>query len=170
MGGLRTLILAGAGFGLAAGADVASASTGLHGYWVVEGERAIVEIAPCGAELCGDIVWFRTEEQGVNPPGARDARNADEQMRDRPICGLRILWGLTAAGRPDVYKRGRIYDPEIGETYRANVSLDEAALKLRGYLGTPAIGRTETWSRPQAAFDRCGELPAKSSDLERSSR
>ena len=43
---------------------------------------------------------------------------------------------------------GRILDPEDGNTYKCKIALNkDGTLKLRGYIGIPALGRTQTWHR-----------------------
>ncbi len=44
---------------------------------------------------------------------------------------------------------GKIYDPNSGKTYRCIIItvVDDNTLKLRGHVGVPLLGRTETWTR-----------------------
>ncbi|MEL7028520.1 MAG: DUF2147 domain-containing protein [Pseudomonadota bacterium] len=134
----------------------------IHGYWRVERGDAIVEAGPCRApmgegDLCAAVVWYKDDAGEVNTPSAVDARNTEETLQARPICGLPILWGLRARGKDNAFKAGFVYDAFVGETYRVNVRLDGPVLRVRGYLGTPAIGRTERWERPEVPFERCDE-------------
>lgn len=69
---------------------------------------------------------------------------------DQPIVGMRVVWGM----KPDPanglrFKDGYAFDPKNGKTYRGQirVSGDERRMMLRGYIGTPLIGRTEVWLR-----------------------
>ena len=46
------------------------------------------------------------------------------------------------------FSGGRIVDPEAAKTYRASLTLDGASrLRVRGYIGIPALGRTQVWMR-----------------------
>jgi uncharacterized protein (DUF2147 family) len=46
------------------------------------------------------------------------------------------------------WKGGTIYDPESGKTYKAYFYLENKnTLKLRGYVGVSALGRTQTWTK-----------------------
>ena len=44
---------------------------------------------------------------------------------------------------------GEILDPKNGKLYKAKVKLAEVGrkLELRGYIGIPTLGRTQTWIR-----------------------
>ena len=46
-------------------------------------------------------------------------------------------------------RRGEILDPNNGKTYRVRLRLVDGGGKLdvRGYIGTPLLGRTQTWIR-----------------------
>ncbi|WP_174278709.1 DUF2147 domain-containing protein [Sphingomonas bacterium] len=122
---------------LIAAAALAAAPAPIGGHWLTPGGEAVVEVAPCGAALCGRIVRV------VKPrPGPQvDARNPDPALRGRPIIGLVIL----AALRPDADRwRGRIYDPESGRTYRAEVARGGTALKVKGCFGP--FCRSQLWA------------------------
>ena len=137
------------------GADEGGSS--LLGFWMVDDGGAIVDVQDCEGKLCGDVVWFRTSAGEINPPDARDVVNEDEALRDRPICGLPILWDLQPRdSEGTAFKNGRVYDAENGKTYKANVKLnDEGLFQLRGYIGRPAFGRTKVWSRVAEDFEPC---------------
>lgn len=69
---------------------------------------------------------------------------------DQPIVGMRVLWGFKQdAGHALKFTDGHAFDPKNGKTYRANlrVSGDQRRMMLRGYIGTPILGRTEVWLR-----------------------
>ncbi|HEX7369674.1 MAG TPA: DUF2147 domain-containing protein, partial [Rhodanobacteraceae bacterium] len=44
---------------------------------------------------------------------------------------------------------GHILDPGKGKTYKVKLSLEDGGQKLdvRGYVGMPMLGRTQTWIR-----------------------
>lgn len=129
---------------LAAAALAAAAPAPVAGRWLTVDGKALVEIAPCGQQLCGRIARVMKPRPG-GP--AVDANNPDPALRRRPIAGLNILAGFTAAG--DRW-RGRIYDPESGRTYRAELIRDGSVLKVKGCVGP--FCRTQQWTatRPGA--------------------
>lgn len=117
----------------------AEAAPAITGRWLTEGGKALVEVAPCGAALCGRIVRVQVRTGG-GP--ALDRNNPDPKLRARPIVGIPILTGFTDAGT--VWK-GRIYDPESGRSYRSEVTRAGAVLKVKGCLGP--FCRTQDWRR-----------------------
>jgi len=66
--------------------------------------------------------------------------------KDQPILGLEIIWDMKAKGK-STYKGGRILDPENGKTYKCRIKLVDDVLEVRGYIGIPALGRTQKWYR-----------------------
>jgi uncharacterized protein (DUF2147 family) len=58
-----------------------------------------------------------------------------------------ILTGLTKDGTN--YVGGQILDPDNGKVYRSKIRLIDAGRKLdvRGYIGIPALGRSQVWLR-----------------------
>lgn len=71
----------------------------------------------------------------------------DGAMKDKPLIGLRILWGLRRSG--ERWLGGQIVDPDNGKTYRCEMTVEDSGnkLKVRGYIGFSFIGRTEHWLR-----------------------
>ncbi|TVP60586.1 MAG: DUF2147 domain-containing protein [Gemmatimonadales bacterium] len=122
------------------------------GLWLTAAETAVIEIDRCDDELCGWIYWL--EEGGMR----YDEENPDEELRDRPLCGLPILYDFTQnPNRETEWRDGRVYAADDGNTYSGRIrvqSTDE--LELRGYRGIALFGRSETWTRVSAEdFDRC---------------
>lgn len=69
-------------------------------------------------------------------------------LKDKPVVGMNVITGLTKSG--DVWKGGKIMDPENGKFYKCLVELVEPnKLKVRGYIGLQALGRTQYWIRKQ---------------------
>jgi len=68
-------------------------------------------------------------------------------LRDRPLTGLDLFAGFAYDG-DGRWTGGTIYDPNSGKTYRCIITwVDGNTLKVRGYIGVPMLGRTETWTR-----------------------
>jgi glucan biosynthesis protein C len=127
------------------------------GRWYAEGGAAQVEIGPCGAALCGTVVWVRSPFDDDGCP-LRDRWNPDPSLRARPVVGLQIVDGLVpAAPEREEWTGGSIYDPGSGRTYRATLTLDgNDRARLRGYVGVPLLGRTTTWLRVGSEARVCG--------------
>lgn len=108
------------------------------GRWVTEGGKALVEIAPCGKTLCGKIARVLRPVPGKPQ---NDVNNPDARLRDRPIVGLSILTGFTAAGAE---WKGSIYDPERGKTYRSVLQRNaDGTLNVKGCIAV--FCQSQTW-------------------------
>lgn len=122
---------------IAPGASLAS--TVPTGRWYTADHSAVIQIAPCGQNLCGQIVGIRLAHPGDPLP---------KDWQGRPQCGLVILQTQperNAAG--EVSWVGSVLDPRNGNVYHATIALDaNRQLLLHGYLGLPIFGQTQTWA------------------------
>ena len=117
----------------------------ISGNWLTADRHNVVKVARCGEELCGVLVGLTPHLASDGKP-VRDDENPDVRLRTRPACGLEILRMRWNGGKQAF--EGGLYDPQTGKSYTGNVSLNSAgALKLRGYVLIPLLGRTELWSR-----------------------
>lgn len=68
-------------------------------------------------------------------------------LKNRPIKGLQIINDMQQQGSE--YTGGTILDPESGSVYNATMQLspDGKHLTVRGYIGIPTFGRSQTWNR-----------------------
>lgn len=146
----RNMLIAG---GLLLGGQASAADDPVIGFWMVESGRAIVEVEPCGASVCGEIVWLIEPLDAAGAPKT-DLNNVDETLRDRPVCGLSLIRGFKQDG-PGEWSGGEIYNGEDGETYTAYLEMQsDGKLKVRGYVGVPILGKSQIWTRE--ANDRGG--------------
>jgi uncharacterized protein (DUF2147 family) len=122
--------------------------TTLIGDWT-EPTGSVIHIAECGTEIC---LWVVT----VSPraPSSKDIYNPDPSLRDRALCGLKIGSGFQQRDALHAAD-GMLYDPKAGKTYRGLLSVRGAKLTVRGYLGAPLFGRSETWTRPASPVHAC---------------
>ena len=135
-----------AAFLLIALAAPAAAQSGISGRWLTEGGKSQVEIAPCGDQFCGRIVSLREPNDPQGRPKT-DKNNPDAKQRARPVVGIAMLWNFRQTSST-TWEEGRIYNPEDGETYRCNLTLQaDGSLRVRGYVGIPALGKTQIWTR-----------------------
>ena len=88
------------------------------GLWVTANGNAVVQIAPCGQDLCGRIVGLVL---GPNDPMPTDWTGA-------PQCGLtifRTVPRIDANGQVTAWS-GAILDPRNGSQYGARIKLKSA--------------------------------------------
>jgi len=77
-----------------------------------------------------------------------------EPFKNKPIQGLQIAWGLKEDPKnPNQYIDGRVLEPKTGNIYKgkAQLSADGKRLRMRGYMGISALGRTQVWIRTDSA-------------------
>jgi uncharacterized protein (DUF2147 family) len=83
-------------------------------------------------------------------PGDKCTKCSDDR-KDQPIEGLEFIRGVTKADGEEVWTGGTILDPDNGTVYKVKLTPIEGGKKLevRGYVGMPLLGRTQTWLRIQ---------------------
>ena len=103
--------------------------------------KALVRISEREGALVG-----RIERLLVDPPESL-CQACPGDLKGRPVVGLTILQGLRREG--EAWGGGNVLDPNDGKTYKAQARLIDAGerLQVRGYVGMPALGRTQTWLR-----------------------
>lgn len=126
------------------------AAEGVVGKWkTIDDEtntpRSIVEITEVNGELQGRILQIFYRE-GEKPDPVCEA--CEGERKDKPVIGMLFLWGLKPDGANE-WVGGGVLDPKNGKIYNAKATLTEGGqkLRLRGYIGTPILGRTQVWLR-----------------------
>lgn len=117
------------------------------GLWLTQNKRSVIDVYDCaGGALCGRIHWIIAGGMSV------DSKNPDASLRTRKMCGLEILNGFKPSTTKNVWDNGKIYKADEGDTYNALITaLPDGTLKLRGYVGIPLLGKTQIWTRVNAA-------------------
>lgn len=109
-------------------------------------EKSLVRITERRGVLEGRI------EALLDPDDPVDARceQCTDERRDQRLLGMAILRGSRPVeNKPGHWEGGEILDPDNGKTYRLKLTLspDGQKLEVRGYIGTPLFGRSQTWTR-----------------------
>jgi uncharacterized protein (DUF2147 family) len=122
-----------------------------RGRWVTANGNLEVEVAPCGAALCGTVTKVLGNRSMA--PGGGDMQAEDK----RPALGMTLLKDFapvdaTEPLRPPTEWAGQIYNRENGKTYSCNMSVSTAnnvagELLLHAYVGLPLFGKTQRWVR-----------------------
>lgn len=128
--------------------DTLRAQTTPVGLWNTISDRdgkptAVVEIRRVDNALSGVVRDLLVAAD----PGDSVCSKCSGARHMQRIVGMEILWHMTADG--DHWSGGEILDPENGKTYRATLTLADSGRKLivRGYIGLPLFGRSQTWLR-----------------------
>lgn len=106
--------------------------------------KSLIRISESNGELRGKIEkLFREPGEDPNPK----CEKCEDARKDQPIIGMTILTGMKKDGSE--YNGGQILDPANGKVYKSKMSVADGGKKLdvRGYIGVPMLGRTQTWLR-----------------------
>lgn len=113
------------------------------GVWYPGDEDSQVEIVTDGDSVAGRIVLYDGVEYGPH----YDTENPDEALRTRTILGLPIISGFERAKTK--WRRGDIYDPNEGKTYRSAIFRKDAdTLGVQGCIAL--FCQTQDWKRVPA--------------------
>ena len=108
-------------------------------------EKSLVRIVNTGGVYSGKV------EKISDPAKAGEVcSKCDDERKDKPIVGMTIIWEVKQdAEDPGLYAGGQILDPAKGSSYKVRLKPIEGGKKLevRGYIGSPMFGRTQTWVR-----------------------
>ena len=107
-------------------------------------EKSLVRIIDAGGVLLGKVEKILSDK-----PDAKCLECTDER-KGQPVQGMTILRDI----KPDpddkaLWIGGDILDPNNGKVYKVRLKPVDGGKKLevRGYIGTPLLGRTQTWLR-----------------------
>jgi uncharacterized protein (DUF2147 family) len=108
-------------------------------------EKSLVRISESGGVLSGKV-------EKLLDPDKQDStcEQCSDDRKDKPIAGMTIIKGVKQnADEPTRWDGGEILDPNNGKTYKVRLKPVEGGQKLevRGYIGAPLLGRTQTWVR-----------------------
>jgi uncharacterized protein (DUF2147 family) len=136
--------------GLAFAAFTASAQATPAGLWKTiddetKAEKSLVRISEAGGVFTGKI-------EKLLDPAKQDAKcdKCEGDRKDKPVIGMTIVQGVKATeGKDNQWDGGEILDPNNGKTYKVRLTPADGGKKLdvRGYIGAPLLGRTQTWVR-----------------------
>lgn len=125
-----------------------------RGRWITANGNLEVQVAPCGAALCGTVTKVIGNRSMA--PGGGSMQPAD----NRPALGMTLLQDFKPVdagdagngSRPPTEWAGQIYNRENGKTYSCNMTVSTAGnaageLVLHAYVGLPLFGKTQRWAR-----------------------
>ena len=108
-------------------------------------EKSLVRITDSGGVVSGKIEkLFDAAKQDSKCDKCTDER------KDKPVLGMTIIRNVKAhAEDKDLWEGGDILDQNNGKNYRVRIKPVDGGKKLevRGYIGAPILGRTQTWVR-----------------------
>lgn len=105
--------------------------------------KSLVRILEKDGVLVGLVEKILTDKADAKCDKCTDER------RDQPVQGMTIITGMKRAG--EQWEGGRILDPNNGKIYSSLMKLIDGGrrLEVRGYVGAPLFGRSQTWLREE---------------------
>ena len=108
-------------------------------------EKSLVRITESGGVLSAKI------EKLLDPTkqGTKCDKCTDDR-KDQPVLGMTIIKNVKQnADDKALWDGGEILDPNNGKTYKVRLKPVDGgkSMEVRGYIGAPLLGRTQTWVR-----------------------
>jgi hypothetical protein len=106
--------------------------------------KSLLRISEQGGALIGIVEkLYPKPDKDPNPLCIK----YDGDNKNKPVLGMRILWGLTNHGGE--WSGGSILDPKKGTIYKCTLKTDEKGTRLtvRGYIGFSLLGLSPAWNR-----------------------
>ena len=145
----RVLMALGATFVM----STAMAQSSPVGLWKTIDDSTKVETSQVRIIESGGVLTGRIEK--LLGPDAKPDAVCDECSGDakgKPIVGMTIIRGIKKNAETEgLWDGGSILDPNNGKTYKLRLkpSEDGKKLEVRGYIGAPMFGRSQTWHRAE---------------------
>ncbi len=107
-------------------------------------EKSLVRITEAGGTLTGKI-------EKLLDPSKQDAKcdKCSDERKGQAVLGMTIIIGVKTGADAALWEGGEILDPNNGKSYKVRIKPVDGGKKLevRGYIGSPLLGRTQTWIR-----------------------
>ena len=106
-------------------------------------EKSLVRITESGAAVSG-----RVEKIFDLSKASEVCRECSDERKNQAVMGMTIIRGAKK-GDDGAWGGGDILDPNNGKVYKLRLKPVDGGkrLEVRGYIGMPLLGRTQTWIR-----------------------
>lgn len=95
----------------------------------------------------GKVIWMKEPDLADGTP-KRDIHNPNPKLRNVRADRLVLMRNFTYNPKSGEWVNGEIYNPVDGSTYKCKLAFEsEKKLKVRGYVGIPALGRSMYWTK-----------------------
>ena len=152
----RMLIKAIVGFSIAC-ASLTTFAASIEGYWKSIDDRTGEQLSIVEIRKGADGRYHGKIAYRYPVPGGAALINCTKcppPYTNQPILGLEIFSGFKEdPDKRNAYVDGKVLEPKSGKIYKgkATVTADGKRLRLRGYVGVSALGRTQVWIRTDNA-------------------
>ncbi len=131
-------------------ANLAMAQTSPAGLWKTiddetKAEKSLVRVSDTGGVFSAVI-------EKLLDPARQDAKcdKCSDDRKDKPVMGMTIVRNVKhSSSDAELWDGGEILDPNNGKVYKVRLKPIDGGKKMevRGYIGMPMLGRTQTWIR-----------------------
>ena len=134
---------------LLASAGAAFAQASPAGLWKTiddetKQEKSLVRLTEAGGVLTGKI-------EKLTDPAKQETvcDKCTDARKDQKVLGMTIVEGVKKNADEPYWDGGTILDPNNGKVYKVRMKPVDGGrrLEVRGYIGMPLLGRTQTWIR-----------------------
>ena len=135
---------------LAAAVGSVSAQSTPVGVWKTIDDKTKTERAQIRITEAGGVYSAKIEKllaADAKPDSVCD--KCSDDRKDKPIVGMEIMRGVKRSDSDNTWDGGTILDAAEGKVYKVRLQTADGGKKLevRGYVGMPMMGRTQTWIR-----------------------
>jgi uncharacterized protein (DUF2147 family) len=107
-------------------------------------EKSFVRITESGGVYSGKV-------ERIVDPNKQDSKcdKCTDARKDQRVIGMTIVEGVRKADSEPYFDGGSILDPNNGKVYKVRMTPVDGgkSMEVRGYIGMPLLGRTQTWHR-----------------------
>ena len=110
----------------------------------IKSEMVITELAGVLSGKVSKLLRKEAKQDAV-------CEECSDDRKGKLILGMEVIRAGKKVDGKDVWEGGKILDPESGKEYSFRMTPIDGGkkLELRAYIGTPMLGRTQTWLRIQ---------------------
>jgi uncharacterized protein (DUF2147 family) len=136
---------------LSLAASVALAQATPVGVWKTIDDKTKTERAQIRITEANGVITGRIEKL-LAADAKQDAKcdKCEDDRKDKPMIGLEIIRGVKKnADDAMLWDGGTILDAGEGKIYKVRMKPVEGGkrMEVRGFVGAPLLGRTQTWIR-----------------------
>ena len=138
-------------------ASVTGFAASIEGYWKSIDDRTGEQLSIYEIKKAADGTFHGKILYRYPVPGGMALTHCTKcppPYTNKPLVGMETFIGFKQDEKnPNLYMDGRLLEPKSGKIYKgkATVTADGKRLRLHGYVGVSALGRTQVWIRTDKA-------------------
>lgn len=140
-------VLAADAKGLSAASAQSATASPLLGTWHAQDGSLKLEMFDAGGTYAGRMLYGRRVMEADGTSFKRDTHNPDPKLRSRSLANIVLVRNLKWNATSRRWEGGSLYDGSSGRTYSARIEIKDGLMEMRGYMGSPMLGRTVKFRR-----------------------